>query len=239
MGALMYFPTRELPQTPANYRQLLFEAGDGTRLHGWWAPSRSEHPRGQILMCHGNAGNIGDRVPNAELLCRAGFDVLLFDYRGYGSSGGAPDERGTYADARAARLQIVDRDPERVFYLGESLGGAVALKLALEQPPAGLILQSTFTSVRELGREHYPLIPTALVPDAYPNQRRISRLRAPLLILHGDRDEIVPLSQARELFALAPEPKRMHVFDGFGHNDLVLAGSEYGDVIADWAPGLG
>lgn len=239
MGALMYFPARELLQTPAQYRQLLLEAEDGTRLHGWCVPSQCEHPRGHILMCHGNAGNIGDRVPHAELLCRAGFDVLLFDYRGYGQSSGTPDERGTYADALAARLQMADRDPERVFSLGESLGGAVALKLALEQPPAGLILQSTFTSVREIGRYHYPLIPTALIPDAYPNKRRISRLKAPLLVLHGDRDEIVPLSQGRELFELAPEPKRMHVFHGLGHNDLVLAGSEYADVIADWAAELG
>lgn len=239
MGALMYFPARELLQTPADYRQLRFEAEDGTRLHGWWVPSQCDRPRGQILMCHGNAGNIGDRVPHAELLCRAGFDVLLFDYRGYGQSSGTPDERGTYADARAARQQLADRDPERVFYLGESLGGAVALKLALEQPPAGLILQSTFTSVREIGRYHYRLIPTPLIPDAYPNKRRISRLKAPVLVLHGDRDEIVPLSQGRELFELAPEPKRMHVFHGFGHNDLVLAGSEYGDVIAGWAKELG
>jgi uncharacterized protein len=176
------------------------------------------------------------------LLSAAGFDVLLFDYRGYGRSSGRPSEEGTYRDARAALTGLLEQrgvDPARVFYLGESLGGAVALDLALERPPAGLVLLSAFTGVRELSRLHYPLIPAAIVPDAYPTVRRIQELRAPLLVLHGDGDEIVPLSQGRDLFEAAPEPKRMHVFPGRGHNDLVtLAGPEFARVIASWASGL-
>jgi pimeloyl-ACP methyl ester carboxylesterase len=165
--------------------------------------------------------------------------VLLFDYRGYGLSTGSPDERGTYLDARAARMAMAGYAADRIFYLGESLGGAVALELALEQPPAGLILQSTFTSVRDVARRHYPVIPAALIPDAYPNKRRISELRAPLLVLHGERDQIVPAAHGRELFELAPEPKRLHVFGGVGHNDLLLAADEYAAVVADWAVTLG
>jgi fermentation-respiration switch protein FrsA (DUF1100 family) len=174
-------------------------------------------------------------------LTAAGFDVLLFDYRGYGRSSGRPSEEGTYRDARAALACLLDQprvDPARVFYLGESLGGAVALDLALEHPPAGLVLLSAFTGIRELGRLHYPFVPPALVPDAYPTLRRIRDLRAPLLVLHGDRDEIVPLSHGRALFESAPEPKRMHVFPGLGHNDLVpVAGAEFAQVIASWVGG--
>jgi uncharacterized protein len=121
----------------------------------------------------------------------------------------------------------------------KSLGGAIALDLALERPPAGLVLLSAFTGVREVGRVHYPFLPAALIPDAYPALRRIRRLRAPLLVLHGDRDDIVPLAQGRALFEAAPEPKRMHVFPGLGHNDLVsMAGAEFAEVIAAWARGL-
>jgi uncharacterized protein len=130
-------------------------------------------------------------------------------------------------------------DGARVLYLGESLGGAVALALALEVPPAGLILQSTFTSVRDMARLHYPLIPSALVPDAYPSLRRIPRLRAPLLVLHGARDEIVPLIHGDALVEAAPAPKRMRVFRGAGHNDLLTcAGRTWALAIAAWARGL-
>jgi fermentation-respiration switch protein FrsA (DUF1100 family) len=113
------------------------------------------------------------------------------------------------------------------------------LDLALEHPPAGLVLLSAFTGVRELARLHYRFVPAALVPDAYPTLRRIHELRTPLLILHGDRDEIVPLSQGRTLFEAAPGPRSIHVFPGLGHNDLVpLAGVEFARVIASWASGL-
>ena len=124
----------------------------------------------------------------------------------------------------------------RVIYLGESLGGAVALDLALELPPAGLVLQSAFSSVRELARLHYPYIPAPLVPDAYPSVARIAHLRAPLLVIHGERDEIVPLSHGEALFGAAPAPKRMHVVRGAGHNDLVARmGGSYARLIEKWA----
>jgi pimeloyl-ACP methyl ester carboxylesterase len=242
MNALLYFPSRKLLHTPADanlgFAELAFAAADGTRLHGWWVPARAPLI-GHVLLCHGNAGNAGDRVPQLELLSAAGFDVLAFDYRGYGRSSGRPSEHGTYLDARAARDALLRRDGvdgARVLYLGESLGGAVALALALELPPAGLILQSTFTSVRDLARRHYPLIPPALVPDAYPSLRRIARLQAPLLVLHGARDEIVPRMHADALLEAAPAPKRMHVFPGAGHNDLLTcAGPAWAQAIAAWA----
>ena len=121
--------------------------------------------------------------------------------------------------------------------MGESLGGAVALGLAIEEPPLACVLQSTFTSLRDIARAHYPPALSALAGEAYPSLQRIPRLRAPLLILHGDEDEIVPLSHAEALFAAAPEPRRLRVVAGAGHNDLVdRMGASYGTEVADWLP---
>ena len=245
LNSLLYFPSRAIAETPdragLSYRDLELETDDGERLHGWWVGAGAD-PLGHLLLCHGNAGNVGDRVLHAAVLTAAGFDVLLFDYRGYGRSTGRPGEEGTYRDARAALRCLLEQpgvDPGRVVYLGESLGGAVALDLALERPPAGIVLLSAFTGVRELGRLHYPFVPAALVPDAYPALRRIRELRAPLLVLHSDRDDIAPLSQGRALFEAAPEPKHMHVFPGLGHNDLVpFAGAELAQAIAAWVSRL-
>ena len=242
MGSLTYFPEKEIAQTPADFglrhRDLHFKAEDGERLFGWWVTTEHAPPAGHILLCHGNGGNIGDRLIDADLLSRAGFNLLLFDYRGYGRSSGRPDEEGTYRDALAAKDALLTRpecDPARVIYLGESLGGAIALALALEVPPRGLNLQSTFTSLRAVAHHHYPVIPSAVIPDAYPSIRRIAKLKAPLLSLHGDRDEVVPLSEGQALYEAAPEPKRLRVFEGLGHSDLVSAGTEYARVIKEWA----
>ena len=226
MNALVFLPSREILATPATPFEDLTIGG----LHGWWVPATAP-TIGQVLLFHGNAGNIGDRVPHIALLTAAGFDVLAFDYRGYGRSAGRPSERGTYEDARAAREVLMSRDPERVVYLGESLGGAIALELAIHHPPAALILQSTFTSIQAMARLHYPFIPRALVPDAYPSLRIIPRLRAPLLVLHGARDDIVPLMDGEELHRVAPEPKRIEVLDA-GHNDMI--GPRWIQAIAEW-----
>ena len=193
-----------------------------------------------MLLCHGNGGNIGDRVHHAKLLSDAGFDLLLFDYRGYGRSSGKPSERGTYRDGHAAREELIRRaGGGRVLYVGESLGGAVALELALAHPPDGLVLQSTFTSVRDMAREHYAFIPRPLVPDLYPSRDLIRGLEAPLLAIHGERDEIVPPAHGRALYEAAPEPKQLELLPGVGHNDLIsLAGPAYARTIAEWAKDL-
>ena len=245
MGALLYFPSRTLLESPRDagleFEELAIDTKDGERLHGWWVSTSQSRPAGHLLFFHGNAGNIGDRVLLADLLASAGFDLLLFDYRGYGRSTGKPTERGTYLDARAAGGAMVARadcDPARVVYLGESLGAAVAAELAQSSPPRALILQSPFTSLRDVARRHYPL-PRFLIPDAYPTLRRIRSIGAPLLVLHGDGDTIVPVSHGRKLFEAASPPKHLHVFPGLGHNDLLRAGSRYGEVITKWIDGLG
>jgi fermentation-respiration switch protein FrsA (DUF1100 family) len=245
LNSLLYFPSRRVIETPdragLEYRDLTFESEGGERLHGWWVGARANR-LGHLLLCHGNAGNIGDRVLHAALLTGAGFDVLLFDYRGYGRSSGRPSEEGTYRDARAALRCLLEQpgvDRTRLYFFGESLGAAVALDLALEHPPMGLMLLSAFTGIRDLGRLHYPFVPSAVVPDAYPTLRRIPRLRIPLLVLHGDRDDIVPIEHGRALYEAARGPKHMHVFPGLGHNDLIsTARGEFARVIASWASEL-
>jgi fermentation-respiration switch protein FrsA (DUF1100 family) len=240
LDALLYFPeTVADSRVPDGGADVWVETGDGERLHGWWFDAQAEATRGQVVVCHGNAGSVRDRLPYAQLLSSIGYDVLLFDYRGYGRSSGRPSERGTYEDARAVLSAVLARDgvdPGRLLLLGESLGGAVALRVALDHPPAGLILQSTFTGVRAMASVHYPFIPRGLVPDAYPSLRLIRDLRAPLLVLHGARDEIVPLAHGQALYDAAPEPKRLHVFARAGHNDVLgYDGAEWLEAIAGWA----
>ncbi|KAF0845114.1 hypothetical protein FNL39_109143 [Nocardia caishijiensis] len=241
LNALVYHPERHLAQTPAalglDYRDLHMRTADGVDVHGWFV--RAERPRAHILYAHGNAGTIGDRVSIIALLVAAGFDVLAFDYRGFGHSTGAPGEQGTYLDARAARSALLEQpgvDPARVLYLGKSLGGGVLLELAGEQSPAGMVLMSTFSGMRDAARSVYPFLPAPLIPDAYPNLRRIAALRVPVLMMHGEHDELLPLRHAERLYAAANEPKELIVVPGAGHNDVIDAlGPRWPRLIARWS----
>ena len=159
-------------------------------------------------------------------LARLGMSVLLFDYRGYGGNPGTPSEKGLAADARAARAWLAAQpevDPNRTVYFGESLGAAVAIGLALEQPPAALVLRSPFTSLAEVAKAHYPWLPVGrLLIDRYPSIDRIGSLSVPVMIIAGDRDDIVPESLSRKLYDAAHEPKRFLLVPGTGHNDPEL-----------------
>jgi fermentation-respiration switch protein FrsA (DUF1100 family) len=182
-----------------------------------------------VLVHNGNGGNRSLRAPLAAALARMGLHVLVFDYRGYGGNPGRPTEAGLAADARAALDYLVGRPevvPARVVYFGESLGAAVALRLATERPPAALVLRSPFASLAEVGQLHYPLVPVSLLlRDRYDSAALAGRLAAPLLVVAGGRDRIVPASHSRRLFAAAPQPKRLVVLDGADHNDHdLLAG---------------
>jgi uncharacterized protein len=235
---LLYLPA---PRTVAPAASVLpgaeevtFQTADGLRLQGWFVPAaaRGVGPGAAgpaVLVCNGNGGNRSMRAPLAAALARMGLHVLLFDYRGYGGNPGHPTEEGLAADARAALAHLVGRpevDPARVVYLGESLGAAVALRLAVERPPAALVLRSPFASLAEVGRLHYPLVPVSLLlRDRYDSAALAGRLAAPLLVVAGGRDRIVPAGHSRRLFAAAPQPKRLAVLDGADHNDHdLLAG---------------
>jgi uncharacterized protein len=227
----IFFPDRELILTPADmnlpFQNIRFTAADGVSLHGWLVPGDPDQPL--VLFFHGNAGNISHRVENLALLHRLGVSVFIFDYRGYGHSEGKASEAGTYADARGALswLQGEGWTPARTIYFGRSLGAAVAVQLALETPPAGLILETPFTSIAAMGRQHHPLLYLLLgwtLDARYDNLGKIADIRVPLLIFQGDRDDIVPEDMARRLFARANEPKTFHLIAGADHNDTYEVG---------------
>lgn len=227
----IYFPMRELEVTPESlgvpFEDLWLVAEDGVRLHAWFLPV--EAPRCTVLLSHGNAGNISHRLDRARLLQAAlRADVLLYDYRGYGRSDGAPDEEGTYRDARAAYRYLVDTrhvPPSRMILFGESLGCAVAVDLALTHPSRAVVLESPFASIRDMAGATLPWLPVGrFLRTKYDNLAKIGRLGAPLLVMHGDRDSVVPFEQGQRLFTAAPEPKRFYRIAGADHNDTYLTG---------------
>jgi uncharacterized protein len=243
---LLFFPERTLEATPQAaglaYEDVWFPAADGVRLHGWMVPAPGA--RTTLLWFHGNAGNIGDRVHNLGYLHRLlRANVFIFDYRGYGrSEGGRFDlsEEATYRDGEGAIAHLRSRPDvagTRLVYFGRSLGAAVAVELARKDPPAGLILETAFTTLKDIARVHYPYVPLCCLRITYESLRKMPDIRVPLLILHGDSDEVVPLEQAQRLYAAANEPKRLHVIRGAHHNDtFVVGGSAYFEV---WARFLG
>ena len=195
----------------ANVETVTFAAADGVTLHGWFLRSARSRPWFTVVVFNGNAGNRAYRAPLGEALRATGCSVLLFDYRGFGENAGTPTEAGLAADARAARTYLLgrdDTDPDRLVYFGESLGTAVATRLAAEHPPAALILRSPFVSMAELGRIHYPLLPVSwLLRDRFASIDHIRQVRSPLLVIAGARDGIVPVEQTRRLYEAAPSPR--------------------------------
>ena len=206
--------------------EVFLVAEDGVRIHGFWLPS--EGASRALLFLHGNAGNASHRLPNAARLAALGSHVLLLDYRGYGLSEGRPSEDGVYADARAGLAHLTERgiDEERTVLFGRSLGGAVAVDLARDRPLAGVILESTFSSVPDVVRSHYGVVLAPLAGRRFDSIAKIPELRSPLLFFHGDRDEIVDPALGRRLFDAAPEPKAFESLAGAGHNDTVEVGGD-------------
>lgn len=241
---LIYFPSPG-PLPPAatalpNGHDVGFTTRDGIDLAGWYFPV--DGADAAVLVLPGNGGDRSMRVPIAAALNRMGLSVLLVDYRGYGGNPGAPSEEGLAADARAAQSWLAARPGvERIGYYGESLGAAVAVELATERPPQALILRSPFTSLPDVGATHYPWLPVRwLLRDRYPSIDRIGSLRVPLLVIAGDRDDIVPEPMSRRLYEAANEPKRYVLVPGSGHNDLeLLAGAEVLDAIRGFVSSSG
>ena len=226
---LIYFPSPgPVPSAAAllpGGRDVELHTEDGIRLGAWFLPAAGG-PGPAVLVCNGNAGDRSMRAPLAAALNRMGLSVLLFDYRGYGGNPGRPSEDGLAADARAAQAWLAGQaevDPDRIAYFGESLGAAVALGLAVERPPAALVLRSPFTSLADVGAVHYPWLPVRrLLMDRYPSIDRIGSLVAPLLVIAGESDAIVPAVLSRRLYDAAPEPKRFVLIPDAGHNDPQL-----------------
>ena len=223
---LVFFPQtgREIIATPAQvglpYEDIHLQTSDGISLHGWYIPALQS--RGTVLFLHGNAGNISHRLDSVQMFHRLGYSTLIFDYRGYGNSGGAPTEQGTYQDAEAA-WRYLTRPRHlpscRIVVFGESLGGSVTAWLAARQKPAALVIASGFTSVPDLGQQLYPYLPVRwLASIRYDTRENLRNVAAPVLIAHSAEDEIVPFAHGRALFAAANPPKQFLELAG-GHND--------------------
>ena len=233
----LYFPSRNVEGNPGllglGYVDLRLTAADGARLHAWFVPLKPRSP--VVLFCHGNAGNISHRLDKLLILRRAGAAVLLFDYRGYGRSSGKPDEQGTYLDAETAYLWLTEGQnipAQDIVVHGESLGGAVALELALRRRVKGLILESAFTSTVDMGRLMFPFLPVnRIVRFRYDNLAKIGKLACRTLVMHSPEDDIVPYDMGQRLFAAAPQPKTFCELTGLHNDGFLDSGPVYEQAI--------
>lgn len=220
---MVFLPAYPIYRNPSAmgwaYEELFLPAGPYA-THGWFVPL--ENARGVALFSHGNAGNIADRLESIGLLRSLGFSVLAYDYGGYGRSTGKPSEARCYADIRAMwRWLTVTRGvpPEKILLFGRSLGGGVTADLAAEVRPAAVILESTFLSMPEVGRDHFPWLPLRwIVRPQFANKDKVARIQVPLMIIHSPDDRVIPFHHGQELFRLAHEPKRFLEISG-DHND--------------------
>jgi len=234
----VFAPQKELDFSPSDYalewRDVFLNTPDGQSLHGWFFSAEPEKP--VILFFHGNAGNISHRLDYIERLVRMGFNLFIFDYRGYGRSSGKPSEKGLYIDALCAYDYIINIEklkPENIILLGRSLGAAAAIETAAKRDARSLVVESAFLSVRHMAKYMgiFSLI-SPFLPSNYNNLEKIKNIKIPKLIIHGGRDEIVPFSMGSELFAAAGPPKYFYPIKGAGHNDTYLVGGrEYENIL--------
>lgn len=222
---LLFFPSKyprgEWKPQDLQFEDVYFAAEDETKLHGWYCPAKE--PRAVLLVAHGNAGHVASRAPWLRYLqTQAKVSVFMFDYRGYGRSEGTPTVEGVLQDARAARAKLRElaaiQDSEMVL-MGESLGGAIVIQLAADSPPRGLIVQSTFSSLRDVADVHYPKLSWLVPRGKLDSASQITRYRGPLLQSHGSADRTIPFSSGEKLFRSASEPKQFVTIDNADHNN--------------------
>lgn len=240
---LIFFPSSVIELTPKDlsisYEDIWLpiknQSGKVERLHAWWIPSKQ--PNGKVLLyLHGNGKNISANLNHARRFYQLGFSVLLIDYRGYGRSEGSfPSEMNVYQDAETAWNYLTQQrkfSPEQIFLYGHSLGGAVAIDLASKQPKAaGLIVEGTFTSVRDVidYRHVFRIFPVdLLLTQRFESIKKIPQLKMPILLIHGTADTTIPAFMSQKLYAVAPEPKKLILVPEADHNDLAtVAGVKY------------
>ncbi len=201
---------------------------DGVRVLAWYIPAKSGEPT--LLYFHGNAGNLARRADRFRRFAAQGWGVYMMAYRGFSGSGGEPSEAANIADAKLAYLDLQKSGvvPASIVLYGESLGTGVATRVALHAPVRGLILDAPFTSIVEIGESHYPLLPVSLLLEhRYETIKVIGEVRAPLLVVHGEADRIVPVEMGRRIYAAAVKatPKRLVTLPGAGHANHMRFGS--------------
>lgn len=245
---LIFHPGRSNDHTTPDaygieYDDVTFRTGDGLNLNGWYVPGKKASPDDNLhtlLWFHGNSGNINRRLDNIKMLHdRVPVNVFIFDYRQYGRSEGKISEQGTYIDSRAALAYLRSRSDvnnETIIFFGRSLGSAISVELAVKEKCRALILETPFTSIKEMGKKLYPYLPfTFFLRTKYDTLSKIGDIKVPTLIMHGDKDELVPIEQGKILYEKANEPKEFYTIPGAMHNDThIVGGEEYFDVIRDF-----
>lgn len=227
-GKLLYYPFREIESVPTDidlpYEEITVTTSDRQMLCCWYVPVNG-NSRGVVLFPHGNAGNMSTRLDTFRIVHNLGFDMCMFDYRGYGKSGGKPSERGTYADAGAVYSYLLKErnvQEDRITVWGRSLGAAVAAWLGAHYHPRAVILESGFTSVPDVGQQQYPYLPVRyLVKFDYPTIDYVKNIRTAVLVIHSPEDEVVPFSHAEKIAAACGDKSSFLRIRG-GHNDGYL-----------------
>jgi fermentation-respiration switch protein FrsA (DUF1100 family) len=222
----LYYPLKKIEATPSDigldYEEVFITTKDRVLISGWYI--RSHSPRGTFIFSHGNGGNISHRLEKIRMFHDLHVNVLIFDYRGYGMSKGSPSEEGLYLDAEAVYNYVVNEKkvpPQMIIGYGESLGGAVIIDLAVRHMLGGIIVEGSFTSIQDMAKNYFPLIPSFVYKTAFNALEKIGRVKAPTLHFHSTADEIVPYELGRRLFDNAPGPKEFVDLQG-GHNDSFL-----------------
>jgi fermentation-respiration switch protein FrsA (DUF1100 family) len=242
--SLVFYPEKELRATPADwglaYEDVWLSAEDGVRLHGWFLPR--EGARRTLLFFHGNAGNIADRGDSLAIFHRLGLNVLIFDYRGYGRSEGKPDEAGLYRDAAAAWRYLTESRgfaAKDIVVFGRSLGGAVAAQLASRTAPGGLILESAFSSAKDMAQRMLPGIAYLLYKRyAFTTTDYLRQVRCPVLVLHSPQDEVIPYALGEAVFKAASQPKTFMQLWGDHNSGFLLSQPDYERALAGFIAGL-
>jgi fermentation-respiration switch protein FrsA (DUF1100 family) len=246
-----YFPTHDEPATPATwgfrFENVDFKSTDGTDLHGWFIPSQAKQPKGTVVFSHGNAGSLGYHLGFVLWLAEAGYQVFMYDYRGFGKSGGELDRRGMIEDVKGAFAYVKARkdvDAKRLVSYGHSLGGAKSVAaIAAEKRMEGLravVIDGAFTSYQAMARVVGGELGANLITDEFSPKDLIGKISGTsLLVIHGDRDLVVPVSQGKELFKLANEPKTLFEVKDGGHGDsLARQDGAYRKRMLEWLDGV-
>jgi fermentation-respiration switch protein FrsA (DUF1100 family) len=233
-------PTRQLGADPSDinlaFEQVTITTEDEVALHGWFVPAEQE--KGVVLFFHGNAGNISHRLDTLKILNGLGLSTLIIDYRGFGQSTGEISEQGTYLDAEAAWKYLIGTKnvpAGRIIVFGRSLGAAIAAYIASVNNPAGLVVESAFTSVPDMAAKLYPLFPVKLLSRyQYNTRKKLTAVSCPVLIIHSPTDEIIPFENAEKLYKAAGEPKDLLEISG-GHNEgFLISGEKYIEGLRDF-----
>jgi fermentation-respiration switch protein FrsA (DUF1100 family) len=233
------YSPREAWSTPSGANDVWFTTADGFRLHGWFFEPEAQSKLATVIYFHGNGGNITNVGWVGENLAARGFAVLLFDYRGYGRSGGeVSDERDIYRDADAAYDFVVSKAPaESMVLYGQSLGTAAVVDLASRRQCSAIILESGFSSAGDVASDLFPWFPRPLrflFRSQFESARKLRKVTSPVLITHGEPDPVIPTHQSQLLFAAANEPKKLLIFPGTGHNVFGSMGDAYLDIVSQF-----